>query len=126
LFAAGNFEAAMRMLDTIVHAAMAKMVEGRERGVQTEPVSFLDDEDVVKQLEEAQKKVAAAPVTKGAATSTSTSATTTTAAATETSADPNQPQKQLQWVTVPTAPVVVPVEDDDDEDRVVEWLLGGW
>ncbi|KAF8924705.1 hypothetical protein BGZ58_001533 [Dissophora ornata] len=31
LFAAGNFEAAMRMIDTAVHAAMAKMVKGRKR-----------------------------------------------------------------------------------------------
>ncbi|KAF8924074.1 hypothetical protein BGZ58_002189 [Dissophora ornata] len=111
LFAAGNF------CDT-------HMVEGRERGVQTEPVFFLDDEDVVKQLEETQKKVAAAPVTKGAVTSTSTSTTTTTTmtttAATATLADPNQPQKHLQSITVPTAPAVVLLEDGDDENRVVE------
>ncbi|KAI8599517.1 hypothetical protein EDD21DRAFT_405968 [Dissophora ornata] len=78
----------------------------------------------VKQLEETQKKVAAAPVTKGAVTSTSTSTTTTTTmtttAATATLADPNQPQKHLQSITVPTAPAVVLLEDGDDENRVVE------
>ncbi|KAF9199542.1 hypothetical protein BGZ49_010318 [Haplosporangium sp. Z 27] len=109
LFAAGNFEASMRMLDTIFHAAMAKMVEGRERGVQTEPIDFLD-QDLLKAettATEESKDVA------GVSTSTLTD-----------NNEETQPQKQLQWVEVVATPVAT-VEDDDDEDRVVEWLLGG-
>ncbi|KAF9427670.1 hypothetical protein BGZ76_002234 [Entomortierella beljakovae] len=109
LFAAGNFEASMRMLDTIFHAAMAKMVEGRERGVQTEPVSFLDHE--VEPAEPVAKEI---KPTAGVSTSTST---------TSTNGNEAEPHKQLQWVEV--SKPVAPIEDDDDEDRVVEWLLGG-
>ncbi|KAF9571733.1 hypothetical protein EC968_000252 [Mortierella alpina] len=122
LFAAGNFEASMRMLDTIFHAAMAKMVEGRERGVQTEPVAFLDSES----------KAAAVAETAVAATATVSSnepkkSVSTSSTSTSTTQDSDQPQKQLQWVTVAAnePKVVAAVEDDDDEDRVVEWLLGG-
>ncbi|KAG0259587.1 hypothetical protein DFQ27_003977 [Actinomortierella ambigua] len=52
VFSSGNFEASMRMLDTIFHAAMAKMVEGRERGVQTDPVLFADEVDSTTDEEE--------------------------------------------------------------------------
>ncbi|KAF9582070.1 hypothetical protein BGW38_000702 [Lunasporangiospora selenospora] len=108
LFAAGNFEASMRMLDTIFHAAMAKMVEGRERGVQTEPVAFLSDAEETTQG--AVETAVPAVVKKTVEVATATSATQEQAA----------PQRQLQWTAPPA-----PVEDDDDEDRVVEWLLGG-
>ncbi|KAI1318497.1 hypothetical protein EDD11_006379 [Mortierella claussenii] len=129
LFAAGNFEASMRMLDTIFHAAMAKMVEGRERGVQTEPVSFLQDEDeslastatATPSIVPSGMTAVGAKEVKTTFTSTSTSTTLTDAATSST-----QPQKQLQWVTMPVVARAAPiVEDDDDEDRVVEWLLGG-
>ncbi|KAK3831660.1 MAG: hypothetical protein JOS17DRAFT_743904 [Linnemannia elongata] len=121
LFAAGNFEASMRMLDTIFHAAMAKMVEGRERGIQTEPmavsevqVQAQDKGDVA--VDEVKKE--ATPIAKGVSVSTSTS--------TETD-DMQQGDKKKTWVdTAVETPVVAPVEDDDDEDRVVEWLLAGW
>ncbi|KAG0294135.1 hypothetical protein BGZ98_001886 [Dissophora globulifera] len=130
LFAAGNFEASMRMLDTIFHAAMAKMVEGRERGVQTEPVSVLGDDRAVAQSATDVQETANASTSTGEAVTSktvSTSTSTSTSTATATYVDPNQPQKQLQWVTVPSAAAVAPpVEDDDDEDRVVEWLLSGW
>ncbi|KAF9994820.1 hypothetical protein BGZ65_009548, partial [Modicella reniformis] len=86
LFAAGNFEASMRMLDTIFHAAMAKMVEGRERGVQTEPVSHSDQED-----DDGKDTVVAPTVTSRSTTATGTST------------EPESPRKQLQWVAVPTA-----------------------
>ncbi|KAF9196670.1 hypothetical protein BGZ50_008615 [Haplosporangium sp. Z 11] len=128
LFAAGNFEASMRMLDTIFHAAMAKMVEGRERGVQTEPVNFGEndaDHEGDKVHEAVQKK-------KGVSTSTATTTTTTTSTSTTTTStdeDKNtttsMSQKQPHWVTVAVEKPVASIEDDDDEDRVVEWLLGG-
>ncbi|KAG0381023.1 hypothetical protein BGX24_000615 [Mortierella sp. AD032] len=123
LFAAGNFEASMRMLDTIFHAAMAKMVEGRERGVQTEPVPLPEAQvqvkaesasvaDVVAVDEGEKVNQVKAPVAKGVSVSTSTS----------TDAD-----EKKTWVdTAVETPAVTPVEDDDDEDRVVEWLLAGW
>ncbi|KAF9287235.1 hypothetical protein BGZ68_002067 [Mortierella alpina] len=122
LFAAGNFEASMRMLDTIFHAAMAKMVEGRERGVQTDPMAFLDNASDVAVPAAPAPAVAEVPP-KELKKSVSTCSTSTS-----TVVESDQPQKQLQWVTVnaneqPKA--VVAVEDDDDEDRVVEWLLGG-
>ncbi|KAG0018414.1 hypothetical protein BGZ82_000449 [Podila clonocystis] len=123
LFAAGNFEASMRMLDTIFHAAMAKMVEGRERGVQTEAISFLEDDE----------KTAVASVHKESASKAITvSSTTSTSTSTSTDNDvSNHPQKQLQWVNAAQETTGAPVkavahdDDDDDEDRVVEWLLGG-
>lgn len=125
LFAAGNFEASMRMLDTIFHAAMAKMVEGRERGVQTEAVSFLEDgEQAVVASEHKQSP------SKGVEAS-STTCTTSTSTSTSTDDDASSlPQKQLRWVNVGAETAVAPVkavahDDDDDEDRVVEWLLGG-
>ncbi|KAF9909236.1 hypothetical protein EC991_008873 [Linnemannia zychae] len=121
LFAAGNFEASMRMLDTIFHAAMAKMIEGRERGIQTDPMSLPEVQDkidvapvtdvvAVEKAEEVK-----APAVKGVSVSTSTS--------TETETD-----EKKTWVdtAVETPAVAAPVEDDDDEDRVVEWLLAGW
>ncbi|KAG0237376.1 hypothetical protein BGX31_003606 [Mortierella sp. GBA43] len=100
LFAAGTFEASMRMLDTIFHAAMAKMVEGRERGVQTEPISDIESKlpttaTTAVATEAPHKKVEKVSVSR----STATASTTTT--------------------------TEVVTEDDDDEDRVVEWLLGG-
>ncbi|KAG0256005.1 hypothetical protein BG011_004814 [Mortierella polycephala] len=92
LFAAGNFEASMRMLDTIFHAAMAKMVEGRERGVQTEPVNFGEndaDREEDKAQEVVQKK-------KGVSTSTSTT-TTTTSTDEDKSTTTLMSQKQPHW-----------------------------
>ncbi|KAF9296263.1 hypothetical protein BGZ74_010406 [Mortierella antarctica] len=122
LFAAGNFEASMRMLDTIFHAAMAKMVEGRERGVQTEAISFLEDGEQTAVASEHKENVS-----KTTAISSKTSTSTSTSTDDDAS---NQPQKQLQWVNVAQEATVAPVkavthDDDDDEDRVVEWLLGG-
>jgi hypothetical protein len=125
LFAAGNFEASMRMLDTIFHAAMAKMVEGRERGVQTEPMDVSEVQvqenaavvavaDVVT-VDEAKK--VEIPIVKAATVSTSIS----------TSTDDLQQDFKKTWVdTAVETPAVAPIEDDDDEDRVVEWLLAGW
>ncbi|KAG9062783.1 hypothetical protein KI688_005089 [Linnemannia hyalina] len=128
LFAAGNFEASMRMLDTIFHAAMAKMVEGRERGMQTEPMTVSDVQAQVQEkadvaavtgvvaVDEAKK--GETPIVKGVSVSTSTS--------TETD-DLQQGDKKKTWVDAAVeTPAVAPVEDDDDEDRVVEWLLAGW
>lgn len=125
LFAAGNFEASMRMLDTIFHAAMAKMVEGRERGVQTEAISFLEDGEQAAVSSEHKQSPP-----KGVEASSTAS---TTSASTSTSTDDDAsslPQKQLQWVNIGAETAVAPVkavahDDDDDEDRVVEWLLGG-
>ncbi|KAG0050750.1 hypothetical protein BGZ83_004466 [Gryganskiella cystojenkinii] len=129
LFAAGNFEASMRMLDTIFHAAMAKMVEGRERGVQTEPVSFLQGDEIAKDAVKKEARSAAAEadsVKKEVKRSSSTSTSTSTSMDTEEQQQQQQqPVKQLQWVTVAVEQPVAPVADDDDEDRVVEWLLGG-
>ncbi|KAG9326367.1 hypothetical protein KVV02_003718 [Mortierella alpina] len=121
LFAAGNFEASMRMLDTIFHAAMAKMVEGRERGVQTEPMAFQDNESEATVPAAAATALAALP-SKEPKKSVPTSSTSTS-----TTEDSDQPQKQLQWVAVKAnePKAVAAVADDDDEDRVVEWLLGG-
>ncbi|KAF9958406.1 hypothetical protein BGZ72_000394 [Mortierella alpina] len=119
LFAAGNFEASMRMLDTIFHAAMAKMVEGRERGMQTEPMVLED--------KESNAAIPAVPAAAAAAPTELKKSVSTTSTSTSTVEEADQPQKQLQWVTVnanePKAAAAV--EDDDDEDRVVEWLLGG-
>ncbi|KAF9210674.1 hypothetical protein BGZ59_009125 [Podila verticillata] len=125
LFAAGNFEASMRMLDTIFHAAMAKMVEGRERGVQTEAISFLEDGEQATVASEHERSPS-----KGVEAS-STTCTTSTSTSTSTDDDASSlPQKQLQWVNVGTETATAPAkavahDDDDDEDRVVEWLLGG-
>ncbi|KAF9142937.1 hypothetical protein BG015_000596, partial [Linnemannia schmuckeri] len=117
LFAAGNFEASMRMLDTIFHAAMAKMVEGRERGIQTEPMAVSEVQvqekaelatvtDVVV-VDEVKGET---PIVKGASVSTSTS--------TETD-DLQHGDKKKTWVdTAVEKPAVAPVEDDDDEDRI--------
>ncbi|KAF9094481.1 hypothetical protein BGX23_002079 [Mortierella sp. AD031] len=133
LFAAGNFEASMRMLDTIFHAAMAKMVEGRERGIQTEPMAVLAP--IQAQIEKAEAEVAVTDEakkdedveavvtpTKGVSVSTSTSTETD-----EQVSSSNSKKVGSSWVdTAVETPVAAPVEDDDDEDRVVEWLLAGW
>ncbi|GJJ74252.1 hypothetical protein EMPS_06610 [Entomortierella parvispora] len=129
LFAAGNFEASMRMLDTIFHAAMAKMVEGRERGVQTDPVSFLNAEEnqESKAGVGASSVVVAGEVDGQTAKEIKRSSTSTSTSTAMDADEPQQPLKQLQWVTVTAEKTkeVVVADDDDDEDRVVEWLLGG-
>ncbi|KAG0344274.1 hypothetical protein BG004_004605 [Podila humilis] len=126
LFAAGNFEASMRMLDTIFHAAMAKMVEGRERGVQTDAVSFLElegDDEHQQQQHQQRTMDNERSESKTAATATAT-ATASASISTSTSTSEFSDQKQ-PIVVAPSKSVLVQYDDDDDEDRVVEWLLGG-
>ncbi|KAG0222822.1 hypothetical protein BGW42_006277 [Actinomortierella wolfii] len=134
VFSSGNFEASMRMLDTIFHAAMAKMVEGRERGIQTDPVLFADEVDSSTDddfggdeadIEEIKKEVARRDrlrlqAQKAVRKKKSLEVNETTPSAWVTKAVEQVQQQQQQQQSSQTA-----TNDDDDEDRVVEWLLGG-